>query len=85
MENASPDGWVLIAMNQYASSSRPTPEKKIPTKKKLTPFSFSDNYKLYGNHSSLNTYVGGVYQQSTSGLAITNQVGFECGRSKQGS
>ncbi|KAF8686382.1 Glycoside hydrolase family 16 protein [Rhizoctonia solani] len=33
----------------------------------------TDNYKLFSNHSELNSYVGGVYQQSTSGLSITNQ------------
>ncbi|CAE6443354.1 hypothetical protein ACGC1H_006125 [Rhizoctonia solani] len=36
-------------------------------------FNTTDNYKLFSNKSQLNTYVGGVYQQSTSGLSITNQ------------
>ncbi|KDN37556.1 hypothetical protein RSAG8_10073, partial [Rhizoctonia solani AG-8 WAC10335] len=36
-------------------------------------FNTTDNFKLLSNHSELNTYVGGVYQQSTSGLSVTNQ------------
>ncbi|KAG9083270.1 hypothetical protein FRC07_013960, partial [Ceratobasidium sp. 392] len=32
-----------------------------------------DNHKLLGNGTVLNSYIGGVYQQSTSGLTITNQ------------
>ncbi|QRV76398.1 glycoside hydrolase family 16 protein [Ceratobasidium sp. AG-Ba] len=32
-----------------------------------------ENHQFIGNGSQLNTYLGGVYQQSTSGVTITNQ------------
>jgi hypothetical protein len=32
--------------------------------------------KLYNETTVLNSYKGGVYQQTTSGLAVTNQVGL---------
>ncbi|KAG8696952.1 hypothetical protein FRC11_000361, partial [Ceratobasidium sp. 423] len=32
-----------------------------------------DNYKIFSNKFKFNSYVGGVYQQSTSGLSVTNQ------------
>ena len=35
-----------------------------------------DNMKIIGEKTIFNTYVGGVYQQATSGLSVTNQVGF---------
>ncbi|KAB5589699.1 Beta-glucan synthesis-associated protein SKN1 [Ceratobasidium theobromae] len=33
----------------------------------------SKNYKLLDDNTSVNTYVGGVLQQTTSGLSVTNQ------------
>ncbi|KAF8609468.1 glycoside hydrolase family 16 protein [Ceratobasidium sp. AG-I] len=33
----------------------------------------SDNYKLLSDDTKINTYIGGVYQQTTSGVAVTNQ------------
>ncbi|QRV93228.1 glycoside hydrolase family 16 protein [Ceratobasidium sp. AG-Ba] len=36
-------------------------------------FNNTDNLKLYSDQSELNSYIGGVYQQSTSGISVTNQ------------
>ncbi|KAG8706592.1 hypothetical protein FRC08_000955 [Ceratobasidium sp. 394] len=33
----------------------------------------TDNLKIYGEDTFLNSYVGGVYQQATSGVSTTNQ------------
>lgn len=38
------------------------------------PFVHRDNIKLYEDTTVLNSYHGGAYQQTTSGLALTNQV-----------
>lgn len=43
----------------------------------------SDNYKLLGEGSKINTYVGGVYQQTTSGLSVTNQVSHDAPQKPQ--
>ncbi|KAF8603602.1 beta-glucan synthesis-associated [Ceratobasidium sp. AG-I] len=36
-------------------------------------FNTTDNMKILGEKTIFNTYVGGVYQQATSGLSVTNQ------------